>query len=378
MTLKPEERLFELFAMTAPGLEQACAAELDTLGMASIRVLSGGVEFRGPLRDLYRANLWLRIASRVLVRVGECRSRDFPSLYRQAGQMPWGRFIRPGTPLTVRVTSRRSRLTHTGRITATVEEAISRALGRMDPNLQGEEQLVLARVEDDRAHFSVDSSGALLHRRGYRTGRALAPLRETLAAGILRLLEWDRSTPLIDPMCGSGTFPIEAQLWARDIPPGRWRKFAFMNWPRFRPGLWQALLIEADRSVRPEPVAVRGMDRDPNAVAAAIAHAERSGVAPFITLLNQDFEKIETCDRSGLIVCNPPYGRRLGRDEDLPSMYRSFGSVCRKKMAGWRVGFLSPGEDLARVTGLPVRQIARLRNGGIAVGLYRADLPVAP
>jgi len=361
---------FELFAVTAPGLEGVCARELAALGMANVRPVGGGVEFAGELRDIYLANLWLRTASRVVVRLGGFRSRDFPELYRKALRLPWGRFIRPETRIMLRVASHRSRLQHTGRIAATVGEAIGRALGRSESPPDGPEQLVLVRFEDDACLISVDSSGALLHRRGYREEAAHAPLRETLAAGLLLLLGWDGSIPLLDPMCGSGTLPIEAALLAGYRPPGGRREFAFMTWPRYRPGLWQALLAEAARGEREGDVPIRGADRDPIVLAAARRNAERAGVNGKIDFTLGDLGQTSAAVGGGLLLCNPPYGQRLGREEDLRPLFRALGEVSRGSLPGWRVAFLSPAGHLARVTGLPLRQVAELSNGGIAVTLW--------
>lgn len=361
---------FELFAVTAPGLEAVCARELAALALAGVRPVAGGVEFAGELRDLYRANLWLRSASRVVVRLGGFRSRDFPELYRKALRLPWGRFIRPGTRVALRVASHRSRLLHTGRIAATVSEAIDRALGRPAPPADGPEQLILVRFEEDACLISVDSSGELLHRRGYREETAHAPLRETLAAGLLLLLGWDGTVPLLDPLCGSGTLPIEAALLAGNRPPGGRRQFAFMAWPRYRPGLWQALLAEAGRGERESAVPIRGADRDPAALAAARRNAERAGVADRVVLSVGELAQTPAAGGAGLLLCNPPYGLRLGREEDLRPLFRTLGELSRRSLPGWRVAFLAPAEHLARATGLPLRPLALLNNGGIAVTLW--------
>jgi putative N6-adenine-specific DNA methylase len=357
-----------LFAVTAPGLEGVCAAELTALGLAG-EEQHGGVAFAGGLRELYLANLWLRSASRVLVRVAEIKSRDFPDLFNHLRRLPWGRFIKAETRVRVRASSHRSRLQHTGRIAETVAEAVDRALGRAQAPHEGEEQLVLARFEDDVCLLSVDASGELLHRRGYREETAHAPLRETLAAGILLLLGWDGSETLVDPMCGSGSFPIEAALLARRRPPGAERSFAFMNWPRYRPGLWQALLSEALRRQRSAPVAILGRDRDGAAVAAARRNAARAGEGETVRIEDGKLAELELPgDGPGLLLCNPPYGERLGRDEDLVALYRTLGVVgCRP---GWRMAFICPDPALARATGLAVRPVAQLVNGGIPVTLY--------
>jgi putative N6-adenine-specific DNA methylase len=361
---------YDLFAVTAPGLEEACARELAGLGLAAVRVVAGGVAFAGGRRELYVANLWLRTASRVVARVGEIRASDFPELFRRAVRLPWGRFVRPGTRLRVRAVSHRSRLIHTGRIAETVAAAVDRALGRPAPPLSGPEQLVLARFEDDSCLLSVDSSGELLHRRGYREATARAPLRETLAAGLLVLLGWDGAVPLADPMCGSGTLVIEAALLAAHRAPGAKRRFAFMDWPHFRPGLWEVLLAEAACGERRPAVAIYGSDRDPLALAAARGNAGRAGVLTEVALLQADLADLEPVAGPGLILCNPPYGARLGQGEDLRRLYRALGEACRRSYPGWRVAFLAPDDRLAQATGLPAVPRAALNNGGIAVTLW--------
>lgn len=361
---------FELFAITAPGLEAVCARELTALALADVRPVAGGVDFTGELRDIYRANLCLRTAARIVVRFGSFRCRDFPELYRQALRLPWGRFVRPGTRVKLRVSSRRSRLQHTGRIAETVGEALERALGHPIATADGPEQLVLVRFEDDVCLLSVDSSGELLHRRGYREETAHAPMRETLAAGLLLLLEWDSSTPLLDPLCGSGTLPIEAALMADKRAPGSHRAFAFMDWPRYRPGLWQALLLEASRSEQAGCTKIHGADRDAAALAAARRNAERAGVEGRIDFNLRELACTPAAADGGLLVCNPPYGQRLGRDEDLRPLFQTIGEVSRHSLPRWRVAILSPADYLAKATGLPLHPLAALNNGGIPVTLW--------
>lgn len=360
------------FAVTPPGLEGGCAGELTSLGMAEVRCVAGGVEFAGDLRDLYRANLWLRSASRVLVRIGEFRCRDFPEFFRRGVRLPWGRFIRPGTPVEVRASSHRSRLIHTGRIGETVIESIHRALGN-PPSCSGGGQLVLVRLEDDLCRISVDSSGELLHRRGYRLHAGPAPLRETLAAGILLLLGWDGSVPLLDPMCGSGTFLIEGAHLALGRAPGGGRCFAFMEWPGWRPGLWQALLHEAGQGGVSAPPPIRGSDRDRAVLDVCRENAQRAEVLSFLEIAAGDLADLRPREQEGLLVCNPPYGGRLSDGEDLIPFFRTLGEVCRR-FRGWKVAFLSPDDRLTRATALPVTVVARLSNGGIPVALVTAHI----
>lgn len=367
---KTEDRLF---AIVPPGLEGICAGELRALELAGVDVVAGGVEFSGGLRELYLANLWLRTASRVVVRLGSLRSRDFPDFYRKLVRLPWGRFLRADMAVQVRATSHASRLIHSGRIAETVEAAINRALGREASPQPGPTQLVLVRFDDDLCQVSIDSSGELLHRRGYREETAQAPLRETLAAAILLQLQWDGSTPLVDPMCGSGTFVIEAALLARNRPPGGARSFAFMHWPRYRPGLWQALLLDAGRQARPLTVAIVGADRDPRAVAAATRNAERAGVAENVRFECVELARLRAPAESGLMLTNPPYGTRLEAGSDLTPLYRQFGQAWRGPFAGWRAALFCPDDAPLGATGYELRPLAMLHNGGLPVTLFVAE-----
>lgn len=368
-----KDRTLNMFAVVAPGLEAVCARELAALELPGAVAGPGGVAFSGTLRDLYRANLQLRTASRVVVRLGTFRCRSFPELFRQAQNLPWGQLVRPETSLQLRVTSRASRLFHTGRVAETVRAAADRALGRPAERNAAGEQLVLVRLQDDRCQISVDSSGPLLHRRGYRLQGAAAPLRETLAAGLLLLCGWRPDQALVDPLCGSGTLPIEAALLAANRPPGRDRAFAFMAWPGYRPGLRAALQAEADRHVRPVTVPIRGSDRDPSVIAAAQDNAARAGLAEVIEFAAADLAAARLPPGPGLVLCNPPYGERLGGREDLLALFARLGEFCRSGGPGWRCCFLAPEERLSRATGLSVRPLAALDNGGLALTLFGSN-----
>ena len=231
---KMKKKQSQFFIITAPGLEEICGAEAVALGLNEVRPSSGGVAFSGGLRELYAANLHLRTATRILVRLGDFKATDFPELFRKALRLPWGSFLRPDTSIEIRASAHRSRLIHTGRIVETVGSAIERALGRAAPSNgdAGFKQLILVRFEEDSCTISCDSSGELLHKRGYRSAAGAAPLRETLAAASLLLLGWDGSIPLCDPLCGSGTIVVEGGLMATHQPPGRHRHFAFMSLAR--------------------------------------------------------------------------------------------------------------------------------------------------
>ncbi|MFO7982013.1 MAG: class I SAM-dependent RNA methyltransferase [Desulfuromonadales bacterium] len=367
---------FTLFAATTPDFERICAEELRSLGLPDIEEVRGGVEFTGDSGGLYRANLWLRSANRVVARLGSFRSRDFPRLYQRALQLPWGRYIKPRTSVEIRVTSRGSRLMHSGRIAETVASALDRTLGRRENPPAGDDgvQLVLVRIEDDLCQVSVDSSGALLHRRGYRGEAGAAPLRETLAAGFLMALGWSGTVPFYDPFCGSGTLPIEAAMLAGGKPPGSNRRFAFMNWPRYRPGLWQALLSESVRSqAEPSLPVISGSDRDAAMIEIARRNAQRAGVAQEVSFQGLELAAQSSVPGPGLVFSNPPYGTRLGSTGGLTSLYRQFGQVCRANFPDWQVAFLCPDPRLAEQTGLSLSSTGPFSNGGLQVHLYQTD-----
>jgi len=364
-----------LFAIVSPGLEAVCARELAALGLPGLEPATGGVAFSGRLADLYRASLHLRVASRLLVRFARFRCRAFPDLYRAAVRLPWGRFVRPDTPLRFRVTCRNSRLLHTGRVAETLQAAADHALGRAALPVGGGGQLVLVRVVDDSVELSIDSSGELLHRRGYRTSVTAAPLRETLAAGVLQLLDWDGAMPLADPLCGTGTFLLEAALLAVCRAPGLQREFAFMHWPGYRPGLWNQLSQEARQAERPCPAVISGSDADAVALAAARANLGQAGLQEVVALRQQPLSAQPVHSGSGLVVCNPPYGKRLVVAGPLADYFAGLGQELQRAFPGWRKALLCPDPRLARATGLPLREIAQLDNGGLQVGLY-ATRPV--
>ncbi len=362
-----------LYAVVAPGLEKVCAAELSALEITPQEVTVGGVAFAGRLRDIYRANLWLRTASRILVRFAEFRSRDFPDLYRRAHRLPWGRFIQPEASVSFRITCHSSRLNHTTRIAETLESALNQALGRSTNPVGDNPQLVMVRIVDDQVVISIDSSGELLHRRGYRQSVTVAPLRETLAAGVLMLLGWNGTTPLADPMCGSGSFLLEGALLARQQAPGLNRSFAFMNWPGYREGLWKLLCGEAQRGEVDVALVISGADENPKAVAAAKENCQRSGVAGQVVIDQLPVSEQLLHEGQGLLVCNPPYGKRLDLGENPELYYSELGKQLQRAYPDWRLAMLCSNPALVKATSLPFKQIASLDNGGLTVGLFTTD-----
>ena len=373
-----------LYAVTAPGLESLTAGELRSLDLTPSGQEPGGVSFEGTLVDLARANLHLRTASRILVRIGAFHARALGELERKAGLLPWRDWLPQDLPLTVRASCRKSRLFHQ----RAVAERILAALGSSGEIPGGSEpeedqevpgQLILVRVFRDECTVSLDSSGALLHRRGYRQATAKAPLRETLAAALLLASGWNPDTPLIDPFTGSGTIPIEAALLARRIAPGLNRDFAFRRWPRWDEQVWRQLTDQAREWARPRaPAAMLGADRDAGAITAARSNAERAGVAGDIEFRCEAVSRLAPPPGTGALVTNPPYGVRVGDARKLRDLYARLGQVVRERLPGWRATLLLPSTPLERATGLRFNELLRTRNGGLAVRVVSSIVDVDP
>jgi putative N6-adenine-specific DNA methylase len=399
---------FEVFASTAPGLESIAAGELKTLGLRGRQEI-GGVGFGGDLDRLYEANLWLRTASRVVVRLGRFHASTFYELERRAKKLPWEEFLPASGLVRLRVTCRKSRLYHSDavaeRVLAAISWSTSRAIESSGDSVEDEgndadhaeiaehadetdetekalgieglTQLFIVRIVDDQVEVSADSSGELLHRRGYRQEIGKAPLRETLAAAMVLASGWRKGEPLLDPMCGSGTIPVEAALIARGIAPGAQRKFQFMNWPNFDEGRWNEILENARGSATQSIEGIRGSDRDAGAIQAAARNAERAGVADTIQFsveaISGSIAELEDGGpRAGWILTNPPYGVRIGESEDLRNLYARLGMALKTKQ-GWRAGILTSDAALVRQTRLPVRPRFSTRNGGIPVSFLVSE-----
>jgi putative N6-adenine-specific DNA methylase len=371
------------FAVTAPGLRPFAWQELAELGLAGgvdsgqLRGEgAGGVEFSGGLAALYLANLNLRTASRVLVRLGSFNATNFAELRKKAGRLPWEQYLRPGSPLALRATAHKSRLYHSDAVIERVAGAIADRTGAppslvpFDENAEeNPPALGVIRLNHDHCTISLDSSGEGLHRRGYRQATAKAPLRETLAAAMLLAGGWDRTSTLLDPFCGSGTIPIEGALLAHGIPPGSQRRFAFMDWPSFNQGLWQELLEKSRSEGRENGPAILGSDRDRGAVQMAEENAARAGTAQWIEFSQRAISAIEPPPGTGWIVTNPPYGLRVSEGKDLRNLYAQLGNVLRRRCQGWRVAVLSSQDRLLGATGLHFERKLSMVNGGVPVRL---------
>ncbi len=379
-----------LFAVATPGLEEVTAGELRDLRCKGVRTQPGGVAFRGDLTTALRTNLWLRTATRILLRVEAFGARRLRDLRANAAAVPWRRLLPTTGSIRVQATCRKSSIYHSGAAAQRVAEAVGATLGlEVEPagadrfrvgtaTPDVPEQRLLVRLDHDRAQLSLDTSGERLHRRGYRLETAKAPLRETLAAALLRLAGWRGATPLVDPLCGAGTLVIEAALLAARIPPGLGRTFALEAWPGFDPEARGRLLDEARARRRPLPAPVRGADRDAGAVDAARRNAERAGVGAEITFERAPLSALTLTPAPGLVVCNPPYGRRLGRAGPLRNLYATLGARLAAAPPGWQLALVTAAPDLARATGLPLQRLALpVPHGGLTAHLLLGKPPDA-
>jgi putative N6-adenine-specific DNA methylase len=344
-------------AVTVPGVEELCARELASLSdTLEVREhLKGGVAFSGRMVDLYRANLHVRTAGRFLLRLSEFKATNFRQLEKKCAALAWERYLPWGAVPVCKVAAHRSRLYHTRAVARQVTAAVSGYWqDRGVPAAGAAGQTLFVRLEEDTVALSLDSSGPNLYRRGMKTHGGRAPLRETLAAAILLRAGYDPARPLIDPMCGAGTFALEAALMAKGVAPGTRRDFAFMQWPAFRPRQWRHLknaALESSRSLA-RPV-IHASDLDPVVCRRLAACVRENGLADAVAVRCRDFFALEEpieegMPGPGLIVLNPPYGRRLTPDRDVQSFYSRMGLKLHGNFKGWDVALLVPDPALAR------------------------------
>ena len=397
---------FKAFASTGPGLESIAAGELKALGIRGRQEI-GGVAFSADLERLYESNLWLRTATRVLVRLGGFHASTFYELERRAKKLPWADFVPASGKVRVRVTCRKSKLYHSDAVAERVLSAIvgsgSRVIeggtderdendgngGNADASetvdasdhgatsLGEAAQLFVVRIVNDECEISADSSGELLHKRGYRREIAKAPLRETIAAAMVLASGWKRNEPVLDPMCGSGTIPIEAAMIARKIAPGLRRDFQFMSWHGFEAERWNRILDTAQRAVTDFSGEIAGSDRDAGAIQAAARNAARAGVSENVRFSEDAVSGAigaieDSVRKSGWILTNPPYGVRVSDTADLRNLYAKLGLELRSK-PGWRLGILTSDSALVRQTRLPLTSRFSTSNGGIPVSYFVSE-----
>jgi putative N6-adenine-specific DNA methylase len=351
-------RRHTFFAATAPGFEPVCLQELLKLKAASgeARITPGGVEFEGRIDDCYLANLHLRSANRILMRIQTFRSSNFRKLEKKLLDIPWELYLHAGRLPKVHVATKHCRLHHSGAIADRFRKRIARQLARFESdqkirNIALAEQKIYVRGIDDRFTVSIDTSGDLLYKRGLKKHAGKAPLRETLAATALMLAGYDGRDPLLDPMCGSGTFSLEGALMVKRIPAGWFRDFAFMGWPSFRPKRWNYIRRQAESQfVKLTRPTIFASDTDPGACQKLERCVQKYSMSDAVQVNSRDFFDLDHrgfTDRVGAICINPPYGRRLGRRNESEKFFHAICDKLKHEYQGWNLVLFAPGRKLA-------------------------------
>ncbi|MDR2220572.1 MAG: class I SAM-dependent RNA methyltransferase [Methylobacillus sp.] len=368
------------FATCPRGLEGVLADELKAIGAVSLAPTDGGIGFTGDLAVCYRANLESRIATRILMQVGQGSYRSEDDLYRAAFALPWPDWFALERTFMVKVTAVKCPLKSLEFVTLRIKDAVCDKFRERE----GQRPYIDTKQPDMRVHvyltaeeyrFYLDTSGASLFQRGQRKVSVEAPLRENLAAGILKLSGWQPGMPLLDPMCGSGTFLLEAAMIALDMAPGAQRGFAFQKISSYDAALWNSLRQQALDRVKPvDFMEIYGSDHDPKAVRAAKQNLEEAGLLEAVWLAQKEFTELQAPADSGVLVANPPYGVRIGEDATLAALYPKMGETLKRNFAGWSAYFLTSDLRLPKLMRLAPSKRTPLFNGPLECRLFEIKM----
>lgn len=370
------------FVTCAPGIERLLYREIKELRLAKPEQQVGGVQFHGTLADAWLANLWLRTAVRVLMRVARFEARTADALYEGATAVDWGQFITAEQSLVVDAQTKDSTLDHSLFVAQRIKDAVVdqfRARDGVRPSVDKEDPDLGIHVHlyRDRCTLLVDTSGGSLHKRGWRRFQGRAPLAETLAAAAILDSDWDRRAPLLDPFCGSGTILVEAAWIASGTPPGMLReRFGFERWKGHDAPRWQKMRADAIGAIRfPPKLILHGSDASTQAVAGAIENLAAAGMTQHVGIEAAPLAAFEPKRGwNAWIVTNPPYGERIGDERDLMHLYREFGRILRERCSGFHVSILSGNVRLERELGIAPQRSLECKNGAIDCRLLHFDL----
>lgn len=368
-----DSKKFEIFLGTSPGLEEFLLAEVIEAGFANPKSVIGGIVTQGTWEDVWRANLTLRGASKVLARIGEFRAFHLAQLDKRARKFPWGDVLLPEYSVKVEVvTNRKSKIYHAGAAVERIERAITEELGApITASVEDADIIIKGRIDDNMVQLSVDTSGVGLHKRGHKQAMGKAPLRETMAALLLKACDYSGDETVLDPMCGSGTFLIEAAEISRNIMAGRSRNFAFEKLATYDASALRT--FKESWKTKESEQHFYGSDQNVKVIGFAKDNAARAGVTDFCTFTPKALSKLQrpNCE-PGLIIVNPPYGARIGKKKDLYALYGEFGSIMRERFKGWRIGLVTSDTQLAKATGLPWLPTGQsITHGGLRINLFK-------
>jgi 23S rRNA (guanine2445-N2)-methyltransferase / 23S rRNA (guanine2069-N7)-methyltransferase len=382
------QQQYTLIATCAAGLEDLVHEEIASFGGKEIECGKGVITWQGDLAGGYRACLWSRFASRILLQLAAFPAPDDTELYRQCGAIDWQEHMENSSTFAINCTLSDSVITHNQFAALRVKDALvdqfrERSGERPSVQVERPDLQIHLHIHSDQAILALDLSGESLHRRGYRVEGAIAPLKESLAAGIVTLCGWNKAiapdTMLLDPMCGSGTLLIEAALIYGDSAPGLGRRyFGFLGWKQHDEDVWQQLVDEAIAREevgmdRPWPM-ILGYDADPVVVAAARKNIEQAGLTEKIRVKQGQLANLKRPADKGFLICNPPYGERLGEADEAVQLYRALGRVMRAEFVHWQVGFFIAAPDFGDRFGLSWKASHRLFNGPLACRLLCTEI----
>ena len=370
---------FDLIATTTFGLEAVVARELERLGYTDLRTVDGRIHFQGDELDIARCNLWLRSADRILIRVGEFAAGDFDALFDQTVALPWYDLLPVDAKFPVAGRSVLSRLHAVPSIQGCVKKAIVESLKKRHQRFRFEETGAVFQVEvsllRDVATLTIDTTGDGLHKRGYREYVGPAPVRETMAAGLIQLSYWNRDRQLVDPFCGSGTIPIEAAMIGRNMAPGLGRSFIAEDWRWFERRTWKEARTEARDLKQPRlTLPILGFDHDPAAIRLSEKGAREAGVTTDIQFREQEISDFRSSQEYGVVICNPPYGERLGEPEEVEAVYRELGRVT-SSLKTWGIYVLTSNRFFEKHFGRRAPRRRKLFNGRLECQFYQYPGP---
>jgi len=371
---------FQFFATCPRGLEALLVEELSTQQAHKILAIDGGVSFEGNLEIMYRVNLYSRIATRVMSRVGQGSYTTEEDIYKATFKLNWPSWFKVNQTIRVKVTGVKCPLKSLDFVTLRIKDAVCdrfREEGALRPSVsvRDPDVRIHAYLTQDQYQLYLDTSGAPLYQRGFRDVSVIAPLRENLAAGILMLTGWKPGTPLLDPMCGSGTFLIEAAMMAVNQPPGMKRTFGFQKLTSFDESLWKKIETEATNKMRViEFLDIYGSDMDLRAVRVARHNLKVAGLEEVAKVMQSDFVKLEPPTSEGVLVTNPPYGQRIGEDEDLKEVYPVWAKHMKESFGGWDTYFLTADLEMPKDMRLKPTKKTPLFNGALECRLFEIKM----
>lgn len=370
---------FELVATTLFGLEEILAKELNQLGATDVQIINRAVKYRGNNNLLYRSNLHLRTALKILKPIETFQARNEDQLYQKIKKMPWDEYFSFKNSFAIDAVVYSETFTHSKYVALKSKDAIAdkfRETFGIRPSVDtvSPDVRINIHVAETQFTISLDSSGSPLSKRGYRQEGSRAPINEVLAAGMIFLSEWDKKTTFLDPMCGSGTIPIEAAMISGNIPPGAMRTFGFEAWNDFDEKLWNALKADAEsKTVAPEGK-ILAREIDPRTMDSARRNIRRAGLSNFISLKKEDFLESEKKHDKGLVVTNPPYGERLESEARVMQLYEDIGTRLKHFYEGWDAWIISSNMEALKFIGLRTSRKIKVFNGALECRFNKYEL----